>query len=151
MRDVRNGLTLLAMSASTISYPLALRLLDEGDDERYIQAELRYSVTDPLAVTAVFDTTAREPVPWVFARDLLSAGLDEPSGKGDINVWPALDPHGTPTVRLRLRSPDGDAVLEAPATAVEDFLIQTWTLVPTGIEGRLLSIDAVLDSLLDRT
>ncbi|TDE09265.1 SsgA family sporulation/cell division regulator [Jiangella asiatica] len=140
------------MHASTIRYPLALRLLDDADEgERYIQAELRYLADDPLAVTAVFDTTAREPVPWIFSRDLLGAGLDEPSGQGDITVWPALDPYGTPTVRIRLRSPEGDAVLEAPASAVEDFLIQTWTLVPRGLEGRLLSIDAVLDSLLDRT
>jgi hypothetical protein len=138
------------MHASTISYPLALRLLDGGEDDRYIQAELRYSATDPVAVTVVFDVTAPEPVPWVFARDLLSSGLDQPSGDGDIKIWPAIDSHGTPTVRVRLSSPDGDAVLEAPASAVEDFLIQTWTLVPTGVEGRLLSIDALLDSLLDR-
>ena len=139
------------MHASTITYPLALRLLGDAEDERYIQAELRYSAEDPLAVTAVFDTTAREPVPWIFARDLLSAGLDQPSDTGDICIWPALDAHGTATIRIRLRSPDGDALLEAPASAVEDFLVQTWTLVPTGIEGRLLSIDALLDSLLDRT
>lgn len=139
------------MNASTISYPLALRLLDDRNDERYIQAELRYCAADPLAVTAVFDTTASEPVPWIFARDLLSGGLDEPCGTGDIRVDPAVDPHGTPTVRIRLRSPDGDALLEAPASAVEDFLIQTWALVPTGAESRLLGIDAVLDSLLDRT
>lgn len=139
------------MHASTISYPLALRLLDEADDERYIQAELCYSVADPLAVTAVFDTTSRAPVPWVFARDLLGAGLDEPTGGGDIGIWPAIDADGVPTVRIRLRSPDGTAVLEAPASAVEEFLIQTWSLVPTGVEGRLLSIDALLDVLLDRT
>lgn len=138
------------MLASTISYPLALRLLDAAE-ERFIQAELRYSAADPLAVTAVFDTTAAEPVPWIFARDLLSNGLDEPSGGGDINIWPAVDAHGTAMVRIRLRSPDGHALLEAPASAVEDFLIKTWTLVPTGIEARLLSIDALLDTLLDRT
>ncbi|WP_026875991.1 SsgA family sporulation/cell division regulator [Jiangella gansuensis] len=140
------------MYSSTIRYPLALRLLDDADEgERYIQAQLCYTASDPLAVTAVFDTTAREPVPWIFARDLLGAGLDEPSGHGDITIWPALDAHGTPTVRIRLRSPEGDAALEAPASAVEDFLIQTWSLVPRGLEGHLLSIDAVLDSLLDRT
>ncbi|PSK96956.1 sporulation and cell division protein SsgA [Haloactinopolyspora alba] len=139
------------MHASTISYPLALRLLDGVDDDRYIQAELRYRTGDPVAVTAVFDTAGHEPVPWVFARDLLSGGLDEPTGDGDIRVWPGLDGHGTRTVRFRLRSPDGDALLEAPAHAVEDFLIQTWSLVPTGAEGRLLGIDALLDSLLNRT
>lgn len=139
------------MHASTISYPLALRLLDDTSDDRHIQAEFRYCAADPLAVTAVFDTAAREPVPWIFARDLLSAGLDEPSGHGDVAVWPAIDAHGMPTVRVRLRSPDGDAVLESPAADVEDFLIQSWALVPSGAEARLLSIDAVLDSLLDRT
>jgi hypothetical protein len=139
------------MHASTISYPLVLRLLDDSDRQRYIQAELRYSIADPLAVLAVFDTAASEPVPWIFARDLLGAGLDRPSGRGDIRIWPAVDSNGVATVRIRLRSPDGDAILETPLSTVEEFLIQTWAMVPTGAESRLLHIDTLLNVLLDRT
>ncbi len=134
---------------STISCPMAVRLLDATDD-RYIQAELRYCPADPFAVTAIFDTAATEPVPWVFARDLLSNGLDGPSGSGDIGVWPAADSLGLPTVRIRLRSPDGDATLEVQACDIEDFLLQTWAIVPIGTESHVLSIDSLLDTLLNR-
>ena len=38
---------------------------------------------DPLAVEALFDDGAPDPVRWVFARDLLAAGLDRRTGEGE--------------------------------------------------------------------
>ena len=105
------------MDSTTVSYPLALSLLSADGAELPLAAELRYSSQDPLAVEALFDDGGDEPVRWVFARDLLSSGLDHRSGDGDVVVWPTHDADGTRAVHLRLRSPHGDALLEASAAS----------------------------------
>jgi hypothetical protein len=136
------------MDGQTVSYPLALNLLSADGAELPLAAELRYSARDPLAVEALFDAGIDEPVRWVFARDLLSCGLDRRAGDGDVVVWPTNDIDGTRVVHVRLRSPHGDALLEASAEAIQSFLVSTWRLVPPGTEHEHLDIDEVLDALL---
>ena len=34
------------------------------------------------------------PVRWTFGRDLLSGGLCEPTGDGDVHVWPCVNDQG---------------------------------------------------------
>jgi Streptomyces sporulation and cell division protein, SsgA len=136
------------MDGPTVSYPLALSLLGADGAELPLAAELRFSTSDPLAVEALFDDGSDEPVRWVFARDLLSAGLDRRAGDGDVVVWPTNDVDGTRVVHLRLRSPHGDALLEASADAIQSFLVATWRLVPPGAEHEHLDLDGVVDALL---
>lgn len=136
------------MDGTTVCYPLALSLLGADGVELPLDAELRYDTRDPLAVAALFADGGDEPVPWVFARDLLSSGLDRRSGEGDVAVWPTTHADGARVVHLRLRSPHGDALLEAPADAIRAFLIATWWLVPPGTEHRHLDVDGVLEALL---
>jgi hypothetical protein len=136
------------MDGTTVSYPLALSLLSANGGEHPLAAELRYTTQDPLAVEALFDDGGDEPVRWVFARDLLSSGLDHRSGDGDVVVWPTHDADGTRAVHLRLRSPHGDALLEASADSIQEFLVATWRLVPPGAEHELLDVDGVLAALL---
>jgi Streptomyces sporulation and cell division protein, SsgA len=136
------------MDGMTVSYPLALSLLSADGAELLLAAELRYAVHDPLAVEALFDDGSDDPVRWVFARDLLSSGLDRRAGDGDVVVWPTNDTDGIRVVHIRLRSPHGDALLEASADAIQAFLIATWQLVPPGSEHEHLDVDGVLDALL---
>jgi hypothetical protein len=136
------------MDGTTVSYPLALNLLSADGAELLLAAELRYTAGDPLAVEALFEDGSDEPVRWVFARDLLSAGLDRRAGDGDVVVWPTNDTVGIRVVHLRLRSPHGDALLEASADAIQAFLVATWRLVPPGTEHEHLDIDGALDALL---
>jgi hypothetical protein len=131
-----------------VSHHLALSLLSADGDDFPVAAELRYSARDPLAVEAVFHDPSPDPVHWVFARDLLAAGLDRRTGDGDVVVWPTQDTQARPAVHLRLRSPSGDALLEAPADAVAEFLAETARLVPPGTEYQHVDIDAALESLL---
>lgn len=105
------------MEHATVSHQFALSLLSSAGDDLPLCAELRYSAQDPLAVEALFDEGGPDPVRWVFARDLLSAGLDRRTGDGDVIVWPTQDAQDRPVVHLRLRSPNGDALLEASADA----------------------------------
>ena len=136
------------MEHATVSHRLALSLLSAAGDDLPLCAELRYSAQDPLAVEALFDDGRPDPVRWVLARDLLSAGLDRRTGDGDVIVWPTQDALDRSAVHLRLRSPNGDALLEAPADAVAAFLAETARLVPLGTEYQHLDVDAALEWLL---
>ncbi|NUT26180.1 MAG: SsgA family sporulation/cell division regulator, partial [Streptomyces sp.] len=51
-------------------------------------------------------------------------------------------------VLMALTSPDGDALLEAPAAQVSAWLERTLRVVPPGTEGEQLGIDDALDQLL---
>jgi hypothetical protein len=136
------------MDRSTVSYKLALHFLGTDGDVLPLNAELHYSANDPLAVEAYFDDGGDEPIRWVFARDLISEGMDQRTGDGDIVVWPTKGSDGAPAVRFRLHSPHGDAVLEASADALEEFVAATWRLVPPGTEHRHLDIDETISALL---
>jgi len=139
------------MDRTTVSYPLVLNLLGVDGTARPLDAELRYTAADPLAVEALFDDGSDDPIRWVFARDLLAAGLDQRTGQGDVVIWPTTDADGRPAVHLRLHSPDGDALLEASAPALEAFLAAAWRLVPPGTEHEHISVDDVLDALLSES
>ncbi|WP_129669428.1 SsgA family sporulation/cell division regulator [Phytoactinopolyspora endophytica] len=137
------------MEHSTVSHPIMLRLLTGTPDPSPLPADFEYSIHDPLSVTVAFGTNSDAPVRWVFARDLLSEGLDGQAGIGDVTVSPVGSPNGIPAIEIRLSSPDGDAFLRAPADAIEEFLAETWRLVPPGTESQHLDIDLTLDALLD--
>lgn len=139
------------MDRTTVSYDLALHLLSTDGHVLPLTAVLHYDASDPLAVTALFNDGGDEPVRWVFARDVLEAGLDQSAGEGDVLIWPTLDSAGQLVVHIRLRSPHGDALLEASADELERFLYATHRLVPPGTEHRHLDLDGVISALLADT
>ena len=106
---------------TTVSCELHLRLVVSSESSLPVPAGLRYDTADPYAVHATFHTGAEETVEWVFARDLLAEGLHRPTGTGDVRVWPSRS-HGQGVVCIALSSPEGEALLEAPARALESFL-----------------------------
>lgn len=136
------------MNDATISSELPLRLLSHKGGVLPLDAVIIYNTADPLAVSTLFDTGAEKPVRWTFARDLLSEGLHRRVGDGDMAVWPAVDDTGEPALNLRLSSPDGDALIEAPAGVVEDFLARTAEVVPFGDEELQTNVDAALEAIL---
>jgi hypothetical protein len=82
----------------------------------------------------------------VFARELLSEGLQRPTGNGDVRVWPSRS-HGQGVVCIALSSPEGEALLEAPARALESFLRRTNNAVMPGTEHRFYDLDTELAHL----
>ena len=116
-----------------------LRLVVADADAVPLPVSLRYCATDPYAVRAVFSGDGME-VEWVFARDLLAEGLHRPTGTGDVRVWPSRS-HGQGVVCIALSSPEGEALLEAPARALESFLKRTDAAVPPGTEHRHFDLD----------
>ncbi|MFI8169724.1 SsgA family sporulation/cell division regulator [Streptomyces sp. NPDC085931] len=132
---------------TTVSDEMHLRLILAGESSLPVQTGLRYDTADPYAVHATFHLGAEETITWVFARDLLAEGLHRPTGTGDVRVWPSRS-HGQGVVCITLSSPEGEALLEAPARALESFLKRTDAAVPPGTEHDYLCLDEQLSRLL---
>ena len=131
---------------SSVTCELRLRLLVAGDAALPVPAALRYDLADPYAIHATFHA-AGDTVEWVFARDLLAAGLRDDAGLGDVRVWPSSEA-GVQVVYISLSSPEGEALLEAPAPELSTFLDRTYATVPAGSESVHLDIDAALTQLI---
>jgi hypothetical protein len=112
-----------------------------------LEGELVFDPTDPYAVVMNLEAKSGTVV-WTFARDLLADGLYQPSGSGDVQVWPCLSPSGDAVVIIELSSPDGLALLQAPSRAIHDFLVRTHQVVPEGEESTYLEMDALISQLL---
>lgn len=112
-------------------------------------ASLSYAADDPYAIRMAFHVGTDEPVEWIFSRELLAAGMDDPAGEGDVHVWPGTD-HGLGVLNVALSSPFGHAHFEAPMSAIADFLAKTFAVIPAGEESAFIDIDAELDELLWR-
>ncbi|MFF0297552.1 SsgA family sporulation/cell division regulator [Kitasatospora sp. NPDC004614] len=139
-----------------------------------LRVTLRYCCEDPLAVRMVFpaeyavdasdadpydphgphdpndpfDTAPADPsapdIEWVFARQLLSVGLDRANGEGDVRIRPA---YGMRTM-VELRSPEGVALLQFARADLRRFLWRSHLAVPEGQELRHLDCDRALAQLL---
>jgi hypothetical protein len=95
----------------------------EDDPGQCLPAELVYRTTDPYAVTAVFNCGSEEETRWFFARELLKDGLHSEAGIGDVVVWPSsAQGQEADRVFVRLRSPEGTALLSAARDDIEAFL-----------------------------
>ncbi|MFF7359617.1 SsgA family sporulation/cell division regulator [Streptomyces sp. NPDC008125] len=122
-----------------------------SEDRRVpLPSRLRYEPTDPYAVRLSLGVPTLGPVVWVFARELLSEGLRRPSGMGDVMVFPR---HRClpDTMRIVLRSREGAAMVEIPASAVARFLKDSYELVPPGAEGAYMDVDSGIAQLTGRS
>src|ERR1700688_56493 len=75
--------------STTISAELGLRLGVPQQTIVPLVASMYYSASDPYAVRMAFHVGTDEPVEWIFARDLLAAGIESRHGEGDVQVWPS--------------------------------------------------------------
>lgn len=134
---------------TTIDQALRGRLVLGPHQSEGIHAKLRYLCHDPYAVYLSFPAAVGldgEAVEWIFARDLLDDGLYEPTGDGDVRLWPC--PPGR--VMIEFESPHGMATIEFAAADVHEFLRGSYLAVPAGEESRHVDLDAELAALLDR-
>jgi hypothetical protein len=136
-------------SSATVSAELGLTLVVPDHGAVPLVASLYYSADDPYAIRMAFHVGLDEPVEWIFARELLEAGLAQPAGEGDVQVWPG-SPDGRDVLNLSLSSPFGQAHFEAPVDATADFLRRTYGLIAAGQEDEFIDVDSELDELLWR-
>ncbi|WP_031076339.1 SsgA family sporulation/cell division regulator, partial [Streptomyces sp. NRRL S-118] len=132
---------------TAVERELELTLVLSPERSIPVPARLTYRTDDPYAVHITFHVGSEHPVNWTFARELLVEGVFRPCGHGDVRIWPTtLDGRGV--VLMALSSPDGDALLEAPAMAVSAWLERTLRVVPPGAESEQLGLDDELAELL---
>lgn len=130
-----------------VTQPVTLELIDPTGAATPIEAELQYDPRDPYAVTTLFMTGANQ-VRWTFGRDLLCEGLYEPSGDGDVHVWPCLDSHGRAVVIIELCSPDGEALVQAKTGDLTSFVERMTNAVEPGTESALIDVDGAISLIL---
>src|SRR6476661_5710013 len=118
----------------TVTQAVTLELIDPTGAVTPIEAELHYDPRDPYAVTTVFMTGASS-VRWTFGRELLCEGLYEPSGDGDVHVWPCLSSDGSAVVIIELCSPDGELLVQTGSRSVARFVTTMLDSVPDGQES----------------
>ncbi|KUO13622.1 SsgA family sporulation/cell division regulator [Streptomyces sp. DSM 15324] len=135
------------MQHTVVERELELRLILSPEHSIPVPARLGYRSDDPFAVHVIFHINSEQPVHWTFARELLVEGVFRPCGNGDVRVWPTKS-QGRSVVLMALSSPDGDALLEAPAAQVSAWLERTLRAVPPGTEGEQLGLDEGLAELL---
>jgi len=95
-----------------------------------VHAELQYRCDDPFAVQMRLSIPGSQLVTWTVGRDLLSTGLAQPSGLGDVRIYPT---GGCVVIELRTQAPT--ARLVADRRALQAFLAAAAaSLVPPGTE-----------------
>ena len=135
------------ITAQAISEQMRMEFVDTEGLSTPLTAEFAYDPADPFAVSILF---ADEPAPvrWTFARDLLIEGFYEPTGDGDVHVWPCLNTQGAAVVILELSSPSGEVLVQASSRSVSAFIHQMVAMVPQGSEADLVDLDAEIAQLL---
>jgi len=133
-------------TSAIVAAELGLRLVVPGQAGVPLTASLNYRRDDPYAIRMAFHVGTDDPVEWIFARDLLTTGLDRPAGGGDVRVWPSPAAHRD-VLNISLSSPFGQAHFEASRTALTAFLLRTFEVVPSGREAEYVDIEGELNLL----
>ena len=134
-------------TATVVTENVELEFVDAQGTATSLDADMVFDPADPYAVTMVFRTGAQE-VHWTFGRELLIEGLYEPTGDGDVHVWPCLSSDGSAVVIIELCSPDGELLVQAPARNIHAFVAQMVSSVPEGHENSFVDLDSELALLL---
>lgn len=133
--------------STVIEQPVEARLVAAAPRMPSIPATLHYDRRDPFAVRMTFPAPATlegVDVCWTFSRELLTDGLEEPTGDGDVRVRP----YGYDRTVLEFHAPEGTAVVHVHSDAIQAFLAATDALVPVGMEHLQLDLDHDLAELM---
>lgn len=134
------------LDAQEITQRLVVGLRTPDGTSIPLLVELGYVSSDPYAVRLAFHPDD-SPVRWDFARDLLSDGLLEPVGDGDVHVWSCLDHEGVAVLSVELCSPYGDAMVEILLPDAVEFVDRMHAVVPLGEESARVDVDATIAAI----
>src|SRR3978361_486011 len=127
-------------TAQVIAENVELEFVGPQGEAASIDSGLVFDPADPYAVTMVFRTGVQE-VLWTFGRELLVEGLFEPTGDGDVHVWPCLRSAGSAGLIIELCSPDGELLVQASSRSVTTFVQSMLDSVPDGQESSFVDFD----------
>ena len=125
---------------------VALELLEPSGAVAPLATESSYNPQDPCAVSATLITMAGR-VTWTLGGDLLIDGLVEPTGDGDVHVWPCVDGNGQPVIIIELCSPDGEALVQGRVPEITAFVQSMLEVVAAGAEGEHLDLDVTIAAI----
>ncbi|AEH09576.1 SsgA family sporulation/cell division regulator [Protofrankia sp. BMG5.30] len=112
--------------------------------------QVNWRRADPLAVTLELISRPDHPAlprgTWVVLRDALRAGLDVPTGTGDVRITPEPE---RGCIRLDLTAGELHSAVRLSMDAARAFLDATERVVPRGQERAAEELDAVLANLLE--
>ncbi len=134
-------------TAQVVTESVELEFVDPQGEASSIEADLVFDPADPYAITMVFRTGVQE-VLWTFGRELLVDGRYEPTGDGDVHVWPCLSSDGSAVVIIELCSPDGELLVQAATRGIDRFVTAMLGSVPDGQESSFVNFDDELAALL---
>jgi len=134
------------ITAQAISEHMRMEFVDTEGLSTPLDAEFEYDPADPFAVSILFSDEPT-PVRWTFARELLIEGFYEPTGDGDVHVWPCLSTNGSAVVILELSSPSGEVLVQVSSRSVAAFIHQMVAMVPVGAETDIVDLDAEINRL----
>lgn len=138
-----------AITTTIVSSSMAMAFLDvDGTGTTaLLEGDFSFDPANPFAVSVLFRTDGQS-VQWTFGRELLVHGVYEPSGMGDVQLWPCLSDEGVAVVVIELNSPDGTVMVQAPTQEVSVFVQRMLAAVPLGEESALIDFDDELAALL---
>lgn len=124
---------------TTMSIPIQLQHL-HASGSTCLQGKLVWDSTDPLAVRLAL---GEQGIVWTVGRELLSAGLHDTAGVGDVRVRPHL--FHSQLVQIDLQSDSGTGSFTLRRQLLGDFLRSTWLVVSREQEDAIVL--AELDGL----
>ncbi|MCX4445639.1 SsgA family sporulation/cell division regulator [Streptomyces sp. NPDC087866] len=132
--------------STVIEQSVQARMVASAPQMETLPAVLSYDRADPFAVRMAFPAPATlegTDVSWQFSRDLLAAGMEVPSGLGDVRVRP----FGYDRTVLEFHAAEGIAMVHVRTADLRRFLRRAEDLVPCGHERRYLDLERNLTDL----
>ncbi|MFJ3924734.1 SsgA family sporulation/cell division regulator [Streptomyces sp. NPDC090022] len=132
---------------TVIEQAVQARLVATAPKVEIVPVTLCYDRSDPFAVRMAFPAPATLEgieVSWTFARELLEAGLDRPTGHGDVRVRP----YGAGRTVVEFHAPEGVAIVLMASADLYHFLERAASIVPPGTEHLFLDMDHSLAELM---
>ena len=130
-----------------LAQELSLRCVGAQGLYEDVVAAFVYDASDPYAVRVTIPTGVGDSC-WTLCRTLLSRGLTDPAGEGDVQLWPSTDDAGSGVVVLDLWSHEAHVVAEVATRDLYRFLTRTLAAVPFGREHEHLDLDRLIADLL---
>lgn len=130
-----------------LAQQIGLRAIGRRGRYEDVEAGFSYDPSDPYAVWVSLPADDVE-IRWAMCRSLLSRGLTDPVGEGDVQLWPSTDETGSGIVVLDLWSHELHVVAEVPTRELYRFLTRTLAAVPFGTEHQHLDVDGLINDLL---
>jgi hypothetical protein len=125
---------------------LPSQIIDRAGRHASAAVWLAYRMADPYAVALTIRQGPGAGTTWLFGRELLTHGLDQPVGDGDVVVAPGPNP-ARDALLVGVRNETADAVVELSRRSLARFLRRTYGLIPVGRETDFLAIDGLTRQL----